>query len=65
MRKFGGCHENHVLHSSRFPSAGVVPARIRQALDSIGKKCPGPTKKVDDTELELNRNNLIVWLKEH
>jgi len=46
-------------------ASGVMPAHIREALDSIGKKHPGPSKKVDDTELVLNRENLIVWLEEH
>jgi len=45
--------------------AGVMPAKFREAIDSIGKKHPGPAKKVHDTELELNRNNLIGWLEEH
>jgi len=44
---------------------GRVPKNIQEAIDNIGKKHPGPNKKVDDTELELNRNNLIVWLEEH
>lgn len=46
-------------------TSGAVPAHMREALDSIGRKHPGPDKKVDDTELELNRNNLIGWLEEH
>jgi hypothetical protein len=46
-------------------ASGTMPAKMREALDSIGKKHPGPDKRVDDTELELNRNNLMVWLEEH
>ena len=45
--------------------SGVVPAHIQEALDSIGKKHPGPQKKMDDTELLLNRDNLVQWLEEH
>jgi len=46
-------------------ASGTMPPKMREALDSIGKKHPGPDKKVDDTELELNRNNLVAWLEEH
>ena len=45
--------------------SGTMPAQMQEVLDSIGKKHPGPDKKVDDTELELNRNNLAVWLEQH
>lgn len=45
--------------------SGVVPAHIQEALDSIGKKHRGPQKKMDDTELLLNRDNLVQWLEEH
>lgn len=44
---------------------GGVPAHIREAIDSIGKKHHGPQKKIDDTELLLNRDNLVQWLEEH
>ncbi len=46
-------------------ASGAMPANIREALDSIGKKHRGPIKKIDDTELILNRNNLVTWLEEH
>jgi hypothetical protein len=45
--------------------SGGVPARILEAIDNIGKKQRGPGKKVDDTELLLNRDNLVQWLEEH
>lgn len=45
--------------------SGVAPAHIQEAIDSIGKKHPGPDKKIDDTELSLNRDNLVRWLEEH
>jgi len=44
---------------------GGVPTHIREAIDSIGKKHRGPQKKIDDTELLLNRNNLVQWLEQH
>jgi len=45
--------------------SGGVPAHILEAIDSIGKKHPGPDKKIDDTELILNRDNVIIWLEQH
>lgn len=45
--------------------SGVVPAHIQKAIESIGKKHRGPHKKIDDTELLLNRDNLLRWLEEH
>lgn len=46
-------------------ASGVAPAGFREAMDAAAKKHPGPRKKMDDTELLLNRDNLIVWLEEH
>jgi hypothetical protein len=46
-------------------ASGVAPAWFREAMEAAEKKRPGPRKKVDDTELLLNRDNLIVWLEEH
>jgi hypothetical protein len=45
--------------------SGIVPARIWEAIDGIGKKRRGPGKKIDDTELLLNRDNLVQWLEKH
>jgi hypothetical protein len=45
--------------------SGVVPAHIQEALDSSGKKHPGPDKEISDTELLLNRDELVKWLEEH
>jgi hypothetical protein len=45
--------------------SGAMPAHIVEAIDNIGKKHSGPDKKIDDTELILNRNNLVNWLEEH
>jgi hypothetical protein len=42
-----------------------VPAHIREAINSIGKKHRGPRKKIEDTELLLNRDNLVQWLEQH
>jgi len=44
--------------------SGVVPAHFYEATHT-GKKRPGPDKKIDETELFLNRNNLVGWLEEH
>jgi hypothetical protein len=46
-------------------ASGTIPAHIGEAIDSIGKKHSGPKKKMDDTELFLNRDNLLQWLEEH
>lgn len=46
-------------------ASGVAPAGFREAMEAATKKHPGPRKKMDDTELLLNRDNLIVWLEEH
>jgi hypothetical protein len=42
-------------------ASGVVPAHL------YGKRTtkPGPTEKIDDTELFLNRDNIVHWLEEH
>jgi hypothetical protein len=45
--------------------SGGVPAHIQEAIDSIGRSHRGPLKKMDDTELVLNRDNLVQWLEEH
>jgi len=45
--------------------SGGVPAHIQEAVDSIGRRHRGPLKKMDDTELLLNRDNLVQWLEEH
>jgi len=45
--------------------SGVAPVGFREAMEAAAKKHPGPRKKMDDTELLLNRDNLIVWLEEH
>jgi hypothetical protein len=45
--------------------SGVAPAHIMEAINGIGKKQRGPEKKIDDTELLLNRDNLVRWLEEH
>jgi hypothetical protein len=45
-------------------ASGVVPPYIQEAIDSIGKNHAGARKKIDDTELVLNRDNLIIWLEE-
>jgi len=46
-------------------ASGATPAWFREAMDAAAKKHPGPQKKIDDTELLLNRDNLVVWLEEH
>jgi hypothetical protein len=46
-------------------ASGATPAWFRDAMDGATKKHPGPLKRVDDTELLLNRDNLVVWLEEH
>jgi hypothetical protein len=42
-----------------------VPAQVLRAIEGIGKKQRGPGNKMDDTELLLNRDNLVQWLEEH
>jgi len=44
--------------------SGVMPEHIQEVLDSIGKKHRGPQKKMDETELLLNRDSLVQWLEE-
>jgi hypothetical protein len=45
--------------------SGVMPAHMQEALDSSGKKHPGPGKEISDTELLLNRDELVKWLEEY
>jgi RHS repeat-associated protein len=42
-------------------ASGVVPAH----LYGKRKTKPGPPEKIDDTELFLNRDNIVHWLEEH
>jgi hypothetical protein len=44
---------------------GVVPDHLYTPMYSAGKKRPGPDKKIDETELFLNRDNLVEFLEEH
>jgi hypothetical protein len=46
-------------------ASGVVPAHFYGETDGTAKKKPGPKRKIDDTELLLNRDNLVYWLEEH
>jgi hypothetical protein len=46
-------------------ASGATPAWFREAMDAAARKHHGPGKKMDDTELLLNRDNLVVWLEEH
>lgn len=46
-------------------ASGVVPAHLYAEINLRGAKRPGPIKRVDETELFLNRDNLIHWLEEH
>jgi hypothetical protein len=46
-------------------SGFAVPTPIQQAIDSIGKPRTDRRKKIDGTELLLNRDNLVRWLEEH
>jgi hypothetical protein len=46
-------------------ASGATPAWFREAMDAATKKHPGPRQKMDQTELVLNRDNLVVWLEEH
>lgn len=45
--------------------SGIAPAHIVEAIGGIGKKHRGPTRKIDDTELLLNRDHLVQWLEDH
>ena len=38
---------------------------IQEAIDRIGKKHPGPDKRMHDSELLAYRDNLVRWLEEH
>lgn len=42
-----------------------IPAQVLEVIDGVGKRRPGPDTKIDDTELLLNRDNLVQWLEEH
>lgn len=44
-------------------ASGVVPAHFYGGTDTTRKKKPGPREKIDDTELLLNRDNLVHWLE--
>ncbi|HEY3973467.1 MAG TPA: hypothetical protein VGM18_10710 [Candidatus Sulfotelmatobacter sp.] len=46
-------------------ASGVLPAHFSEAIYGTEKKRPGPSAKISDTELFLNRDNLIEWLEEH
>jgi len=46
-------------------ASGAAPAAFLDAMDAATKKHPGPRKQMDDTELLLNRDNLVLWLEEH
>jgi hypothetical protein len=46
-------------------ASGAAPTAFLDTMDAVTRKHPGPRKKVDDTELLLNRDNLVVWLEEH
>ena len=45
-------------------ASGTVPPHFYEAMHGTKKK-PGPSKKISDTELLLNRDNLIQWLEDH
>lgn len=45
--------------------SGTVPAHIAKVIEGMGKKHPGPNKRMDDTELFLNRDDLVQWLEKH
>jgi hypothetical protein len=46
-------------------ASGATPAWFQHAIDAVDEKRPGPQKRIDDTELLLNRDKLIQWLEEH
>jgi hypothetical protein len=46
-------------------SGNAVPAQIQEALDNIGEPRTEGRKKITDSELSLNRDNLVQWMEEH
>lgn len=46
-------------------ASGAVPAHFYEAIYGTGRKRPGPSKKIDDTELLLNRDDIVQWLEDH
>lgn len=45
-------------------ASGVMPAHFYEAIHGAEKRKPGPREKIDDTELLLNRDNIVTWLEE-
>jgi hypothetical protein len=45
--------------------SGIVPAHIQEVIDNIGKPRTDGRRKINDSELLLNRDNLVKWLEEH
>ncbi len=46
-------------------ASGVMPAHFQRALNSTIEKKPGPREKIDETELLLNRDNIVSLLEDH
>lgn len=46
-------------------ASGRVPAHFYEPIDNKAQKRPGPSRSIEDTELLLNRDNLIQWLENH
>lgn len=46
-------------------ASGVVPDHLLAAMRAAKERRPGPDKKIDETELFLNRNHIVEWLEEH
>ncbi|MGA7821768.1 MAG: hypothetical protein WCA50_19225 [Candidatus Sulfotelmatobacter sp.] len=45
--------------------SGVMPPHFQKALNSISEKKPGPLERIDETELLLNRDNIVTLVEDH
>lgn len=46
-------------------ASGVMPAHFYEAIHGAEIRKPGPRERIDDTELLLNRDNVVTWLEEY
>jgi hypothetical protein len=44
-------------------ASGTMPVDFLNALDTGTKKKPGPQERINETELLLNRDNIIEWIE--